>query len=341
VYKLRNHWPAKASHPSYTGWLTWAQDPSKSTLQWYHTNGSAEEAALVRVEATRTVGEYVLLNLGKLRAHTPASDSAYVSFANKSSWVRCNGYDLNSAMTVQLLKAGTVAPSPSPPSPPAPPRRTSCKKKFDFRRLGMRTAGMLMSPYIPAGTVFQEPKGPYPDSQFDLSSMSTTIKHLFGIPGYLTQRDAWAGSFHELLTLQAPRQDAPMHLPDAPPPHEERERRRVRRLRDAAAETVAAGRAPLHCSATSALAQGIGVPSGECAVDGDAVTRKQRNQIKVFAAMTHKAPPSEEVLLSMSKEEAGLWIHQRWAEHMDHGLGWRTEQLSSVYASQRDIDPLK
>ena len=329
VYKLRNHWPAGA--PTYTGWLTWAPDPKQNTVQWYHTNGSAEEAALVRVEGTQTAGEYVLLNLGKDGARTPASSTAYISFANNGSWVRCNGYDLAAAMTVKLLKAGSVAPTPTPAPPGPPRRRTSCRKKFDFRRLGMRTVGMLMSPYIPAGTVFQEPRGPYPDSQFDLSSMSTTIKHLFGIPGYLTQRDAWAGSFHELLTLQAPRKDTPMHLPDAPPPHEERRRRLQRQslLRDEAnAEAAAAGRAPLHCSATSAAAAaaGAGAPSGECAVDGNAVTRKQRNQIEVFAAMTHVAPPSERELSSMSKEEAGLWIHTRWAEHMHHGLGWRREQ---------------
>ena len=35
---------------------------------------------------------------------------------------------------------------------------------------------MLMSPWIPAGSVFQEPKGPYNDSQFELTSMVSTVK---------------------------------------------------------------------------------------------------------------------------------------------------------------------
>ena len=48
--------------------------------------------------------------------------------------------------------------------------------KFDFRRLGLRTVAMLMSPWIPAGSVFQEPKGPYNDSQFELTSMVSTVK---------------------------------------------------------------------------------------------------------------------------------------------------------------------
>ena len=55
-------------------------------------------------------------------------------------------------------------------------------------------SAMLISPYIPAGTVFQEPKGPYNDSQFDLTSLCSTAKHLFGVPGFLTMRDAWAGA---------------------------------------------------------------------------------------------------------------------------------------------------
>ena len=105
--------------------------------------------------------------------------------------MRCNGYHTNLAMPVKLLKVGTPAPAAPPPTPPTPPAPTPCSTQFDFRRLGLRTAGMLISPYIPAGAVFQEPKGPYPDSQFDLSSMASTVKHLFGIPGFLTMRDAW------------------------------------------------------------------------------------------------------------------------------------------------------
>lgn len=32
--------------------------------------------------------------------------------------------------------------------------------KFDFRRLGLRTSSMLISPWVAKGAVFQEPKGP-------------------------------------------------------------------------------------------------------------------------------------------------------------------------------------
>jgi hypothetical protein len=46
-----------------------------------------------------------------------------------------------------------------------------------------------------------------------------TLKGLFNLTGFLTQRDRWAGSFEELL-LDAPRDvsDTPQHLPDAPKP---------------------------------------------------------------------------------------------------------------------------
>jgi hypothetical protein len=181
VYKLRNHWPA-TRNPTYTGWVTWTADSSGA--QWFHANGTEDEAALVRVEATKTAGEYVLLNLGRAAHPVPASSRGYISFADDGEWVRCNGYGLSEAMTVRLLKAGTPTPPAPPPTPPTP---TPCAKKFDFRRLGLRVTAFLMSPYVPAGTVFQEPRGPYADSQFDLSSMAATIKHLFGVPGFLTQ----------------------------------------------------------------------------------------------------------------------------------------------------------
>jgi hypothetical protein len=78
-------------------------------------------------------------------------------------------------------------------------------------------AAFLVSPYVPKNAVFQEPQhGPTNTSQFELSSVPATAKGLFGLPAYLTRRDAWAGSFAELLSLDAPRTDCPMTLP-APP----------------------------------------------------------------------------------------------------------------------------
>jgi hypothetical protein len=106
---------------------------------------------------------------------------------------------------------------------------SGCEDHFDFRRLGPRGSALAISPMIPNGVVFQEPLGPTNTSQWEHSSISATITNLFNlsrdedwalgpVPGFLTQRDAWAGSFHELLTLDAPRTDCPMHLPTPPVP---------------------------------------------------------------------------------------------------------------------------
>ena len=181
IYTLRSRWPAKSL--GYRGWVTYETDGGSA--QFFHVKGANESvAALVRVEATHKEGEYVLYNLGTLAAPLPEKERSYISFASNGLWVRCDKYGLAVAMTVQLLKVGTPLPPAPPPTPHRPRTPTPCPTKFDFRRLGLRTAGMLMSPYIPKGTVFQEPKGPYPDSQFDLSSMCSTVKHLFGIDGF-------------------------------------------------------------------------------------------------------------------------------------------------------------
>ena len=258
-------------------------------------------------------GNYVLLNYGKASHPLQPSERSYVSFTNAGDWVRCDGYRVGSAMTIQLLKPGAPPPPHPPPAPPTPPAPTPCATKFDFRRLGLRTVGMLISPYIPAGSVFQEPKGPYPDSQFDLSSMCSTAKHLFGVPGFLTQRDAWAGSFHELLTLETPRTDAPMHLPDGPPLHAERQRRRLWQADGEVGEAQ-----PRHCSAAP--------EAEECGADDAGVTQKQRNRMAWLSALTHTAAPSEPELARMTKAEAARWGGERWAEWVGHGLGWRQQQ---------------
>ena len=71
--------------------------------------------------------------------------------------------------------------------------------------------------------MFQEPAGPTNTSQFEHSSIPATVKNLFNLSSFLTKRDAWAGSMHELLTPEAdgPLNQGPMHLPDALPPQDE------------------------------------------------------------------------------------------------------------------------
>ena len=55
---------------------------------------------------------------------------------------------------------------------------------------------LFLRPQVAKGAVFQEPKGPYNTSQFDHTSVPATLKGLFNLTGFLTQRDRWAGASH-------------------------------------------------------------------------------------------------------------------------------------------------
>jgi phospholipase C len=91
-----------------------------------------------------------------------------------------------------------------------------------YTRLGSRLPVVLVSPWVKKGTVVGEPsegQRPAPDSKYDGTSIAATIKRLFGLPKFLSRRDAWSASFDHLFDeLNAPRTDTPAHLPEAPPP---------------------------------------------------------------------------------------------------------------------------
>jgi phospholipase C len=71
-----------------------------------------------------------------------------------------------------------------------------CPDNFDFRRLGGRAPAFVISPWVPQGAVFQEPRGKAArfgnSSQFELSSIPATAKSLFNLTNWLTKRDEWA-----------------------------------------------------------------------------------------------------------------------------------------------------
>jgi phospholipase C len=88
---------------------------------------------------------------------------------------------------------------------------------FDFKRLGVRVPALLISPWIEKGIVVHEPNGPTPTSQYEHSSIPATVKKLFNLQGpFLTARDAWAGTFDGVLSLNTPRTDCLLELPAAP-----------------------------------------------------------------------------------------------------------------------------
>jgi len=106
----------------------------------------------------------------------------------------------------------------APPQEGVPsPDGVLAPNKFAFDRLGIRIPSLIISPWIPKNTVVHAPTGPTSTSQYDATSMMSTVNKLFGITEHLTNRAAWSGTFENLfLKLTAPRTDCPMVLPNVP-----------------------------------------------------------------------------------------------------------------------------
>ncbi|ERN09859.1 hypothetical protein AMTRI_Chr06g194010 [Amborella trichopoda] len=87
---------------------------------------------------------------------------------------------------------------------------------FKFDRLGVRVPTIMVSPWIKKGTVMSKPTGPNVNSEFEHSSIPATIKKMFNLTSnFLTYRDAWAGTFEQVVgLLSEPRTDCPEVLPE-------------------------------------------------------------------------------------------------------------------------------
>jgi len=190
-----------------------------------------------------------------------------------------------------------------------------CGEAFDFRRLGLRTTAMLISPWVAKGTVFQEPsKGPTKTSQFELTSVVATAKNIFNLSSFLTKRDAWAGSFDELL-LDKPRDDCPMHLPTAPPaaspwdppPGEKADGADAHARRTTVSVEGATG-APLaqHCSSWH------GGGDSKCR-NPSVPNLKQKRQVRLLSQLMGVEQPDVE---RMSWKEAEGFIRTHWQKWM-------------------------
>jgi phospholipase C len=93
-----------------------------------------------------------------------------------------------------------------PPSGAVPPDSTAGEYGFDFTRFGPRVPTLLISPLIPAGTVFRVPAGSMP---FDHTSILKSVEQRWSVPP-LTARDAAAPDVGAVLRLSAPRSDDPL-----------------------------------------------------------------------------------------------------------------------------------
>ena len=239
--------------------------------------------------------------------------------------------------------------------PPTAPTR--CTRSFDFQALGVRSTSMLMSPWIAKGSIINEPtqrgdrnassQGPPP--QWEHASILATAKNLFNLPDFLTRRDAWAGSFDELL-LDTPRTDTPYHLPRAPqnatpwgPPHvfgdpDEEEALEVDMFFDDGDDDDdddddddhgGGGRGSSdgqrrRMSASADYSTARTAPPQHCSLSHvdvglqacqgpRAVTAKQRNLIELYSALTRSPMPD---VGSMNSESASAWAKARFAEYM-------------------------
>ena len=70
---------------------------------------------------------------------------------------------------------------------------------FDFKRFGLRAPTVLVSPLIPAGTVFRVPANSTP---LDNTSILKTVEQRWGLPA-LTARDAAAPGIGAVLRMAA------------------------------------------------------------------------------------------------------------------------------------------
>ena len=83
------------------------------------------------------------------------------------------------------------------------------KYGFNFTRLGVRVPAVVISPFIPAGTIDHR--------TYDHSSIPRTVEEVFSLQP-LTKRDSAATPVNALLTLPDARRDTPETLPSHIPP---------------------------------------------------------------------------------------------------------------------------
>jgi phospholipase C len=94
----------------------------------------------------------------------------------------------------------------APPLGATPPDDSAGEYGFDFKRFGPRVPTLLISPLIPAGTVFRVAEGSVP---LDHTSILKTVETRWGVPS-LTARDAAAQDVSAVLALTTPRTDDPL-----------------------------------------------------------------------------------------------------------------------------------
>ena len=96
---------------------------------------------------------------------------------------------------------------------PNPDGLNTTNPPFNFTRIGVRVPAIVVSPWVEPGVVVHGPAEGNGNA-FCHSSIPATVRKLFApSEPFLTKRDAWASTFDELLTLDAPRTNCPSSMP--------------------------------------------------------------------------------------------------------------------------------
>ncbi len=131
--------------------------------------------------------------------------------ANANIWnasVLIITYDEHGGFYDHVAPPATV--NPDGINSPPPGDQASFAPVFKFDRLGLRVPTVIVSPWVAKGIVDSTP--------LQHTSVAATIKQMFGLPNFLTKRDAAANTFTHVFSLTAPRTDAPLKLQRAPLP---------------------------------------------------------------------------------------------------------------------------
>jgi phospholipase C len=92
---------------------------------------------------------------------------------------------------------GTYDHVPPGPVPPPDPGAPAGEMGFTFDRSGYRVPAILVSPWVPKGSVFNE--------EYRHTSLIATLRKRWSLGGAFTRRDASARTFDDLFSLDAPR----------------------------------------------------------------------------------------------------------------------------------------
>jgi phospholipase C len=120
-------------------------------------------------------------------------------------------YDEHGGFYDHVIPPSKGVANPDGIDSPPPRDNASWVPKFAFDRLGFRVPAIVASPWVAAGIVDSTP--------YQHTSVLATLKNLYGLPKFLTKRDAQANPFDALFQKAArPRTDTPPKLPRVPLP---------------------------------------------------------------------------------------------------------------------------